>query len=707
MTVRRSTSENSVQRACVDPSTLSYSDMTVDSNGSLISKDAKALNRSRLGYCTTCPGVPVLLFDIKKSRLNPLWFSRQPRTVDGEVLDGRCLRCAKENDSRGSLMPSRSFEITREITDIRPESLSRRPSGDSSVESRRSWTSDRGSVVSMPSNETSRRAPPSRSYSEHIPHHHSSNLNGLATNRSMRIAPSRRIPVSRVPSTGQLRRKTSNTSLSGDDSIVSNTSQRSIPRLDFGGAALGISLHRDDSIGSAASFVSVLETVDDTTDVPSEYVVDQDMTQPALVPSFVSSDASTSTGTGSSINQECTTSPEANSFRDEEKEDDEEEVIQHLQLLVHELQDAESYDVMAEVIVNAMKTNETKEDVQVYCIKAISASCKKSSQSCGSAMVASHAHTAILRAMKSHTASLQVQEEGCNAISALCLNEPTRVILVRDGACLRLVKAITSHIGDCTVVACALVCLRILSHETEARSVLQQQKASEQITQAMQCHASNSAIVGDGCALLSNLAINVEQKKVSAVGKEIITVVVDVVRNHRANGQVLSSACFALKNFTYEETNLRSLARIKGILDTLQQVGGSCKEASLVFEKVQIARTEDFSLEEHAQESLLATVELKKSDISVVSDILDVMQNYSWSSPVLTASLKALDNVCSDSAAHKRTLCEESKLEVIMKAMCAVNDDLVATKARGLVALISAGDDTISSSPMYRMILNL
>jgi hypothetical protein len=587
----------------MDPSTLSYSDMTVDSNGSLVSKDAKALHRSKLGYCTTCPGVPVLLFDIKRSKLNPLWSSKQPRTVDGKVLDGCCLRCAKENDSsrgslvdsRGSLMSSRSLEITKEITDMRPESLSRRPSEDSSVVSQRSCTSatsDRGSVVSMPSNETSRRAPPSRSYSEQIPRRDSNNLNGPATNRSLRIAPSRRIPVSRVPSTRQLRRKNSATSDGGDESIAS-TSQRSIPRLDFGDATPGISgtsLHRDDSIGSSASFVSVLGTVDDTTDVPSESVLGQDATQPSLVPSSLSSDASTSTGTGSSIDQECNTAPEDTSFHEEEKEEEEEqEVVEHLQLLVSDLQDAECYDVMAEVIVNAMKTSESMEDVQVYCLKAISASCKKSSQSCGSAMAASHAHTVILQAMKSHTASLQVQEEGCIAISALCLDEPTRLLLVRDGACLRLVNVISSHVGDFTLVASALAGLRILSHETEARSVLQQQKASEQITQAMQCHASSAAIVGDGCALLSNLAINVEQKKVSVVGEEIITVVVDAVRNHRGNGHVLSSACFALKNFTYEETNLRSLARMTGILDTLQHAGGSCKEARLVFEKVQMA----------------------------------------------------------------------------------------------------------------------
>jgi hypothetical protein len=607
MTVRRSSSDLSGQRASVDPSTLSYSDMTVDSNGSLISKDAKVLHRSRLGYCTTCPGVPVLLFDIKKSKLNPLWSTKQPRTVDGKVLNGSCLRCAKENDSsrgslmdsRGSLMSSRSLEIRREITDIRPESLSRRPSEDSSVVSQRSCTSatsDRGgSVVSMPPNEPSRRAPPVRSYSEQIPRRDSSDLNGPITNRSLRVAPSRpsrRIPVSRVPSTRQLRRKNSAASDYGDESIAS-TSLRSIPRLDFGDAnpaTFGTSLHRDDSIGSSASFVSVLETVGDTYNLPSEPVLGHGATQPNLIPSSLSSDASTSTGTGSSVDLGCSTSPEAPSSRGSEKEEkDEVDVVENLQILVSELQDAECYDVMAEVVVNAMKTNESIEGVQVYCLKAISASSKKSSQSCGSAMVASHAHTAILRAMESNRASLHVQEEGCHAIAALCLHEPTRVLLVRDGACLRLVNAISSHIGDCTAVASALVCLRILSHETEARSVLQQQKASERITQAMQFHASSAAIVGDGCALLSNLAINVEQKKVSAVGEEVITIVVDAVRNHRGNGYVLSSACFALKNFTYEETNLRFLSRMTDILDTLQHAGRSCKEARLVFEKVQMA----------------------------------------------------------------------------------------------------------------------
>ena len=77
----------------LDASKLSYNEMTVDPSGSIMSREEKFEWRQKLGYCTTCTERPVLLFKMKRGRLNPLWKSKEPRTVPGECENGVCFRC--------------------------------------------------------------------------------------------------------------------------------------------------------------------------------------------------------------------------------------------------------------------------------------------------------------------------------------------------------------------------------------------------------------------------------------------------------------------------------------------------------------------------------------------------------------------------------------------------------------------------------------
>ena len=82
----------------LDAVKLSYNEMTVDPSGSIMSREVKLEWRQKLGYCTTCTERPNLLFTFKRSRMNPLWKIKEPRSVPGECDKGVCLRCQKEKE---------------------------------------------------------------------------------------------------------------------------------------------------------------------------------------------------------------------------------------------------------------------------------------------------------------------------------------------------------------------------------------------------------------------------------------------------------------------------------------------------------------------------------------------------------------------------------------------------------------------------------
>ena len=96
----------------LDATKLSYNEMTVDSSGGIMTREVKLEWRQKLGYCTTCTERPVLLFTLKRSRLNPLWQNKQPRSVPGECENGVCLRCQREQQ-QNHRQPKRHQKVHR------------------------------------------------------------------------------------------------------------------------------------------------------------------------------------------------------------------------------------------------------------------------------------------------------------------------------------------------------------------------------------------------------------------------------------------------------------------------------------------------------------------------------------------------------------------------------------------------------------------
>jgi hypothetical protein len=87
--------------------------------------------------------------------------------------------------------------------------------------------------------------------------------------------------------------------------------------------------------------------------------------------------------------------------------------------------------------------------------------------------------------------------------------------------------------------------------------------------------------------------------------------IVKAMESHRSDTSVMAGATFALKNYTYEEQNVRSLCNVDGIgtlLETSSQYSqdANCRrDASIVLERIQNCKAEDSALEKHVATSLI------------------------------------------------------------------------------------------------------
>lgn len=125
---------------------LSYEEMSTDESGQILPRHKKEAVRRELGYCLTCPRVPVLLFDIRRSKLNPLKkVKKVPLEIPGKCSGGTCLKCFPNrracSDSTGAQLDLDSYGS------FHAPSSSRSSMGLSKTESKRWRTTASGSMV--------------------------------------------------------------------------------------------------------------------------------------------------------------------------------------------------------------------------------------------------------------------------------------------------------------------------------------------------------------------------------------------------------------------------------------------------------------------------------------------------------------------------------------------------------------------------------
>jgi dsRNA-specific ribonuclease len=301
--------------------------------------------------------------------------------------------------------------------------------------------------------------------------------------------------------------------------------------------------------------------------------------------------------------------------------------------------------------------------------------------------------------MEEFAPSAAIQTNGCTALKALASVESNCAVLVQTGACRCIYDSISRHIGDEDTIAEALTALRMISVSSDARSALRSLGSLDNIAHAMKCTPMNKTIQRDGCALLSNLSIDTEQRTVSQLSMDVMEAIVGALDAHSSDNDVVSIACFTLKNFTYEERNLRSLRSIENVFEVLHGAmkSESCEDACVVLERILLSRAEDESLEEQVQASLLALLEMRSDDENIVSEVIDIMQCHQWSARVTIDCIRALNRLARGSETHMVKLQQDAALDIVLnRTQTFETDGPMSKEALSLLELLN-GDGKIAA----------
>ena len=309
----------------------------------------------------------------------------------------------------------------------------------------------------------------------------------------------------------------------------------------------------------------------------------------------------------------------------------EQAIVHDLHSLISDfLVNDDNFDVVIDILQEAMRGHPELPRVQRFYLSTIWDLGKGNARFRANVMATSTPDD-ILLCMKHNLDNASIQEQACGALWALAVDQDSRAIIVQAGAMPRVITSIANHRSHENVVRAAMGCIRTLSPEPEARVSIGILDGIKHVCAAMRMHRSVVSIQGDGCAFLSNAAVDLDKQLVALATDEEIEVIVEALAAHRTDPMVTTDACFALKNYTYDERNLRKLMKVPNIVPLLEDVAvferkiGSRPHAGSLLEHFEACAGEDAALGDQVVKSLEDSCKSGSDDTIAVDGSVDIL----------------------------------------------------------------------------------
>jgi hypothetical protein len=723
---------------------LAYNEMTMGANGSVMSREEKKSLRKRYGYCIECDGLPTLLYDVKKLTLNPLWVTNKPRAVAGECADGICFICHQDKDpgrrhrqmlyteaqgagaSRGPppIFGSRQAKLpTVRVASFPPavvEPVSVPPAFEAVQEEPAQPAAPiapaQPPVTSAPVTRSSQTAPrvarpkvrqnffptvfvpdvmKEAAQSEEFSAASQSERGVDASERSRGADASER---SRAPAAIDEGYRSNRGGR--EESHFNNMGEKEeMPRIsdDSSSRPIEPGLQRDPDHSSSRRAEQGMARGSDHSEVGSRRTHPNPRpTMPPTEGSFSSSQADSSAQPFfgmASIGPGPHTAITSSHLSEQEVDG----IIDMIDSLIRDMINIPgNSELLAGIILGTMADHAHVPAVQTYCLRMIWDTCKDDDESKDALMIAG-APAKIMEALDAFPDSPSVQEKGCGAIWSLGVDSNNRVVLIRARACQHVVQAMASFISTESLVRTAIGALRTLSPEMEARDLLITLGVQKLVVESMVAHRQCASVQRDGCAFLSNCAVDIAKQVVKVVPFEELNAVIQAMVCHKNELSVMQGACFALKNYTHQETNCRTIRQCKGIDDVLvyastYKESPSCMEnAADIRERLQMSRMMDESMEEQAYMELIRFADAESNKSVVQRRIMAFMNDFEWSPRMTSCSLQILRKIIHDDASQRDHLCGSAVLENVLR-VCEklAPDERVCAEGCSVVACLAS-----------------
>jgi len=670
---------------------LSYMDFNIARDGSVMTCGQIKEERIRLGYCTDCQGVPIRLYTIGKSKFNPLYAKKHVSNVVGESLNGECLACKPYLDPnyKKKKLPKkqRSRRKTIDMVTSTSTPTSNNQHSDLMTRNERRISLDNTHILSTPldQNGDTRERPKikKRGSTTNISSGLSTNISSSSFSDSYtNDGSSSRITGDAAASYNSSETKLDN--ISGyriqdtrDNREEDMSNDRENSKTDYSvhifdpragerqyyfsnpnrlrstseSALSAGQPHQRDFEGEDTSNISLPRSTSNSAlsveqyhqrDFEGEGTSDITLSRRPLEMPQESKPTVSSAPYGEMVPEPDPVSPAL----------DNDISLSEIDSLIKDVNGIGDTGLVVDILVRHMKENHDTATLQGYCLGKIWDLCKENDEY-KNAFIYENTPKFILSTMEKYLNNTIIQEQACGVLWAFCTSKENRMIVIRSGATAGILRATIKHINVEDLVATALGCLRTISPEPESRESITAMSGREYVCKAMTIHCHAAGIQRDACNFLSNCAVDLQKQEVARITECEVEAIGDAMVNHGDDASVMTGACFALKNFSFEEQNVRYIRLIDGIVELLEKISQycedsrACRDSSIVLERMLQSKLYDESLEDQVLESIsqIMVEDLRTEAHQKIHQVIDLMQEYDWSFKVLATVFHSLTSL--------------------------------------------------------------
>jgi hypothetical protein len=255
--------------------------------------------------------------------------------------------------------------------------------------------------------------------------------------------------------------------------------------------------------------------------------------------------------------------------------DSDERIVEHacrvLKVVASEIHPNDIDDTRAElgpVLLQVLKKHIRQEEIQKLGLEAFCLLCNRNCYF-NSMLINSDGTEMVVRSMKHHNDSSEIQGRGCAILTQLSLYADGRNMIGDRGAIEILIKAMVMHPESTTVQNEALTCLKNLATVAKNKPILSNVGAEDVVLYSIWINLADAEVVGNAFKALNNIVSDPGNRTVAKMRALTLHIVLVAMQRYQMDGNIQRVAVFLLKSYSFLPANVRLMAES---LDTLLPV---------------------------------------------------------------------------------------------------------------------------------------
>ena len=220
------------------------------------------------------------------------------------------------------------------------------------------------------------------------------------------------------------------------------------------------------------------------------------------------------------------------------------------------------------ILLQVLKKHIREEEIQKVGLDAFCQLCSRNGFF-NSMLINSDGTEMIVRSMKHHIDSPEIQGRGCAILTQLSLYADGRQTIGNRGAIEMLIKAMVMHPESTTVQNEALNCLKNLATVGKNKPILSDVGAEDVVLYSIWINLADGEVVRNAFKALNNVVSDPENRTVGKMRALALHIVLVAMTRYHTDGAIQRVAIFLLKSYSFLPDNVRLMAES---LDTLLPV---------------------------------------------------------------------------------------------------------------------------------------